>query len=90
MAPPTDSQATVALVLGILSVICCPLVGPVAFFIGNAARARIQMSGATVGGGGMATAGMILGIFGTIFLVLVILYGIAVAVGVANALRPTG
>lgn len=79
-----------ALVLGILSVICCPLVGPVAFFIGNAARARIQMAGATVGGGGMATAGMILGIFGTIFLVLVILYGIAVAVGVANALRPTG
>ncbi len=90
MAPPTDSQATVALVLGILSVICCPLVGPVAFFIGNAARARIQMAGATVGGEGMATAGMILGIIGTIFVVLIMLIAIVVAIGVANPFRPTG
>jgi len=91
MAPPTDSQATVALVLGILSLLpCCWVVGPVAFFIGNAARRRIEVAGGTISGGGMATAGMVMGIIGTVFLVLVILYAIAVAIGVANALRPTG
>ena len=90
MAPPTDSQATVSLVLGIISVICCALVGPVAFFLGNSARGRIQASGGTVGGSGMATAGMILGIIGSVFLLLGILYGLLLAFGIAGAFRPNG
>lgn len=89
MAPPTDSQATVALVLGILSLLpCCWVLGPVAFFLGNAARGRIEASGGTVAGGGMATAGMILGIIGSAFLALIILYVIAVFIGVASGFRP--
>jgi hypothetical protein len=84
MAPPNDSQATLALVLGIISVLCCPILGPVALFIGNASRQRVQASGGTVGGGGLATAGLILGIIGTVFLVFGV---ISIIVGVANGLR---
>ena len=84
MAPPNDSQATLALVLGIISVFCCPILGPVALFIGNGSRQRVQAGGGTVGGGGLATAGMILGIIGTIFLVFGV---ISIVVGVANGLR---
>jgi hypothetical protein len=86
MAPPNDSQATLSLVLGIISVFCCPILGPVALFIGNASRQRVQASGGTVGGGGLATAGLILGIIGTIFLVFGV---ISIIVGVANGLRTT-
>ena len=84
MAPPNDGQATLALVLGIISVFCCPVLGPVALFIGNASRQRIQASGGTLGGGGLATAGFVLGIIGTIFLVFFVITGI---VAVANGLR---
>ena len=63
-AAPNDSQATLALILGIVSVLCCALAGPFAFFIGNGSRNRIQASGGTLGGYGMATAGWIMGIIG--------------------------
>ena len=90
LAPPNDSQATLALVLGIVSVVCCSILGPVAIFIGNASRQRIQASGGTLGGGGLATAGFVLGIIGTVFLVLGIFYVIAVAIGAANVIRTNG
>jgi Domain of unknown function (DUF4190) len=86
MAPPNDGQATLSLVLGIISVFCCPILGPVALFIGNSSRQRVQASGGTLGGGGLATAGLILGIIGTIFLVFGV---ISIIVGVANGLRTT-
>jgi hypothetical protein len=86
MAPPNDGQATLSLVLGIISVFCCPILGPVALFIGNASRQRVQSSGGTLGGGGLATAGLVLGIIGTIFLVFGV---ISIIVGVANGLRTT-
>ena len=73
VGPPNDSQATLALILGIVGVVCCPLVAPVAFFIGNASRNRIRASGGTLGGSGMATAGWVLGIVGMVFLVIWIL-----------------
>ena len=84
MAPPNDSQATLALVLGIIGVFCCPILGPVALYIGNTSRQRVQASGGTLGGGGLATAGLILGIIGTIFLVF---GAISIVVAVANGLR---
>ena len=75
-APPNDSQATLSLILGILSLVCCPILGPFAFFIGNGSRNRIQASGGMLGGYGLATAGWILGIIGTIYLAVSILGGI--------------
>jgi hypothetical protein len=87
IAAPNDSQATLALVLGIISVFCCAILGPVALFIGNSSRQRINASGGTLGGGGLATAGMILGIIGTVVLVFGV---ISVIVAVASGLRTTG
>lgn len=74
MSRPNDSQATLSLVLGIVSVLCCAILGPVAFFIGNSSLSRIRGSGGTLGGEGLAQAGRILGIIGTVFLVLWILF----------------
>jgi hypothetical protein len=87
MAPPNDSQATLALVLGILSILCCPVLGPVAIFIGNAARGRIQASGGTVGGGGLATAGFIMGIIGTVWLVIAALIVVVNILGALSSVR---
>jgi hypothetical protein len=85
VSAPNDSQAMLALVLGIISVFpCCSILGPVALFIGNSSRRRIQASGGTLGGEGLATAGLILGIIGTIILVIGV---ISIAVGIANGLR---
>jgi len=89
-APPNDSQATTALVLGILSVVCCSILGPVAIFIGNASRRRIQASGGTLGGSGLATAGFVLGIIGTVFLVIGVYVLAALAAGAARFWRDTG
>ncbi|HEY4025750.1 MAG TPA: DUF4190 domain-containing protein [Candidatus Dormibacteraeota bacterium] len=86
MAPPNDSQATLSLVLGIIGVLCCYFLGPVALFIGNSSRQRIAASGGTLGGGGLATAGFILGIIGTVFLVIGV---IGFAAAIANGLRTT-
>jgi hypothetical protein len=87
MAPPTDSQATLALVLGILSLFCCPVLGPVAIFIGNASRGRIQASGGSLGGGGLATAGFVLGIIGTVWLVILALIVVVDVIGALSAVR---
>ena len=72
---PTDSSATVSLVLGILSLFCCGIIlGPIAYFVGNSARQRILASGGAIGGEGMANAGRILGIIGAILSVLFIVF----------------
>jgi hypothetical protein len=86
MGAPNDGQATLSLILGIISVLCCPILGPVALFIGNASRQRIQASGGTLGGAGLAMAGLVLGVIGTVFLALGV---IGIVVGVANGLRTT-
>ncbi len=90
MAPPNDSQATLALILGIVGIVCCPIVSPVAFFIGNGSRNRIRASGGTLGGSGMATAGWILGIIGMVYLVIVILVVILNIILSASAARSGG
>lgn len=87
--PPTDNQAVVALVLGICSVFCCFL-GPVAFFLGNSALRRIRGSGGTVSGEGMAQAGRILGIIGTVLLALGVLWVVIAIAGAVSNSRTTG
>lgn len=63
-----------ALILGILGVLCCQILAPVALFIGRASMTRIDASRGALGGRGLAQAGFILGIIGTIFLALGIVY----------------
>jgi hypothetical protein len=61
-SPPNSTAALVSLIFGILSWVMLPVVGPiVAVVAGHMARREIQASNGQVGGGGMATAGLILG-----------------------------
>jgi ABC-type Fe3+ transport system permease subunit len=66
------SSAVAALVLGILGVVLCPLCGPVAWVLGRKAEQEVDASGGRIGGRGLGTAGKILGIVGTLFIVLLI------------------
>ena len=79
--PPNASNAVTALVLGILGIVLCPLLGPVAWSLGRKGEMEIDSSGGAVGGRGLATAGKILGMVGTFFLVLLILAGLALLAG---------
>jgi Domain of unknown function (DUF4190) len=69
-APRTDGLAIGSLIAGILSLICfwpfCLgiLLGPAAAIMGFISRQRIAASGGSVAGGGLAMAGLILGIVG--------------------------
>jgi hypothetical protein len=83
--PPTDSQATVSLVLGILSICCIGIVlGPIAYFLGTGALNRINASGGTLGGAGLAQAGRILGIIGAVLWAVGLIVRIVVAIAVHN------
>lgn len=88
VTPPTDGLGVAAMVIGIVSLVmmCAYGIGllgsPAALIMGRISMKRIDRSEGRIGGRGMAQAGFILGIVGTILLVLAI---IAVAVIVAIA-----
>ncbi|MEV5706647.1 DUF4190 domain-containing protein [Actinoallomurus sp. NPDC052274] len=75
-APPPaqdDSGATASMVLGILGLVVCGLLAPIALFMGLSAKRRIRESGGYLGGDGQATAGVVLGAIGSAFIVLALL-----------------
>jgi hypothetical protein len=72
-AAGTNKKAIWSLVLGILGLICCGFIAGIpAIILANMAKKEIATSGE--GGGGMATAGLVLGvlavIWGVIYLIL--------------------
>jgi hypothetical protein len=70
-SPPNSTAAVVSLIFGILSWVMLPAIGPiVAVVAGQIARNEIRTSNGQVGGGGMATAGLILGYLQLALLVL--------------------
>lgn len=78
--PPEHPKATTALVLGLVSVVgafaflgLTLVISPFAWVVGSRARKEIRASNGYYGGDSNATAGMVLGIIGTILLVLGIL-----------------
>jgi hypothetical protein len=74
-APPTkESRATLILVLGIVSIVCCQLLAPVAWYLGNQELKDIRAGYVSMENEGIAKAGMILGIIGTILLGLGLLW----------------
>ncbi len=73
-APGTSNQATISLVLGIVGIICCGLVAPVAWWMGQKELAAIDSGASPEAGRGLATAGKILGIIGTILLGLTLIW----------------
>ena len=60
----TDGLAVASLILGIVGIVCClgVVLGPVAAIMGFISRQRVASSGGTLGGGGLALAGLILGV----------------------------
>jgi len=67
---PTESRAVVALVLGILGIVLCPILAPIAWAIGHASEQQIDAAAGALSGRGLATAGKITGIIGTVLLIL--------------------
>jgi uncharacterized membrane protein YjgN (DUF898 family) len=74
--PPggAKSQATMILILGILGVICCGLLAPVAWVMGNKELKAIRAGQLPATNEGMTRAGQILGIIGTILLIFGIIW----------------
>jgi len=65
----TDSGAVAALVVGVVGhalLMVGLILGPIAIFMGSAAKKRILTSGGALDGAGLAQAGFILGITATI------------------------
>ena len=73
-APKASSQATTALILGIVSLVFCGLLGPVAWYIGDKEVKAIRAGYSSPAGEGIAKAGMILGIVATALLLLGVLF----------------
>ena len=71
---PTSGKAIAALVLGIIGITMCGCfpVSIVAWVIGKQAEREIRESGGALGGEGLAQAGWITGMIGTVLSVLVI------------------
>lgn len=82
-APQSSGKATAAMIVGIVSIVVCyvgVLIGPVAIVLAVQAKKDIRRSNGTQTGDGMATAGLITGIVGTvIWLAIDVLVAIAVA-----------
>lgn len=82
-----EGLATASLVTGIMSMACCGLVtGIPAIVMGGIARNRIAHSSGALRGGGMAIAGVILGIVGSAIWTFVVVAGIAVYI--LNGIHP--
>jgi hypothetical protein len=77
---PDHQQATTVLVLGILGLVLCQVLSPVAWVMGNRVIQEIDASGGRIGGRGPANAGRICGIVGTILLGLGVLFLLLMAV----------
>ncbi|MVU80173.1 DUF4190 domain-containing protein [Nocardia sp. ET3-3] len=73
-------QAVTILILGILSLVLCSLVGPVAWVLGSRARKEIRDSGGAIGGGGMVTAGWVCGIVSSCLMIGAIVFFVLLAV----------
>ena len=71
---PNASGAVASLVLGILGIVVCPICRPIAWSLGRGAEREVDASGGTLSGRGIATAGKVLGIIGTVWLAVIVLF----------------
>jgi hypothetical protein len=68
--PEAKGSATTVLVLGIISILCSQLAGPVAWYLGDKELKAIRAGMAPASGEGTAKAGMIMGIIASILFVI--------------------
>lgn len=85
-----SSQAVTALIVGILSLVCCPVLGPFAWYLGQQERKAVREGRSASASEALAVAGMVLGILGTIYLAFALLWvlffgGMAVLSGMMQA-----
>lgn len=80
-AYPESSQATTVLVLGILGVVVCGILAPIAWAMGNTELEAIDSGRRPPENRGTANAGRILGIIGTVLLAIGIIFLILLFVG---------
>ncbi len=95
IAPPplqakASSQATTALIVGIVGVVCCGLAAPFAWYLGNKELQQIAAGLAPAAGQGAAQAGKILGMIGSALLILGVIWivgfgGMAILSGLSAA-----
>ena len=83
VTPPGNSGLAIAsMVLGIVGVMCLgALLGIPAVIMGHIARGQIARSGGTIGGGGMAMAGLVCGYIAigwTVGYLALVMIGVAV------------
>lgn len=81
-AYPESSQATTALVLGILGIVICGVLAPFAWNMGNKELAAIDAGRRPPENRGTANAGRILGIIGTVLLAVGIVFVVLAIAGV--------
>jgi len=81
-AYPESSQATTALVLGILGVVVCGILAPIAWSMGTKELEAIDGGRRPPQNRGTANAGRILGIVGTVLLAIGIIFIVLAFVGV--------
>lgn len=68
MPPPTHGKATTALVLGVASLVACGFfLGIPAMIVAQQAKREIKASQGQLGGEGVATAGFVTGLIGTVW-----------------------
>jgi hypothetical protein len=89
-ARPDHPQATTVLVLGILGLLLCQVLSPVAWVMGNRVVGEIDASMGQIGGRSSANAGRICGIVGTlmmvgglVLLVVLLVLGVALSTSVS-------
>src|SRR4051812_34566744 len=88
--PQDDGGATASMVLGILGLVLCGLLSPIALFMGISAKRRIRESGGYLGGEGQATPGIVMGAIGTAFIVIPLLIVVIAIIVAATASHGTG
>ena len=69
-APGNSPKALWAMISGIFSLLCCGPLGILALVLGLSAKKEIQASGGAQTGGGMATAGIVLGSLALVWMVV--------------------
>ena len=84
---PNSSMAIVSLIAGILGLTFFPVIGSiVAVITGSMAQKEIRQSAGTIGGSGLATAGLVMGWIGIGLMAI----GICIACAVFGLLIPLG
>jgi competence protein ComGC len=84
--PQSSGLALASLILGICGIVLClgPLAGVPAVICGHSAQSQIKRSGGTLGGAGMATAGLITGY---ISILMIFVIGLMAAIAIPNFVK---